>query len=185
MTTADKICGVCLQHSNRLSKVDIYAAFAYRAEIKACIWALKFRQEERQAEKLIAFFQVLKDTEQAKRQFDIIIPVPMHWCKVVRRGYNQTDLLARELARKLKIPWSNRVLEKKVDSQSQQSLGRKARWQQNNKQFKAREVLKGKRVLLVDDIITTGATIHACAKACYSQQASKVVAWVIAYTERG
>ncbi len=183
MTTAGDACGVCLQNKERLSAVAITAAFAYEAEIKARIWACKFQQQSYQAKVLIAL--MMAEKQQNKKTFDIILPVPMHWRKVVRRGYNQTDLLAKELAKHLRIPWSNKVLVKKADAQPQQSLGRKSRWQTHNKHFVANARVKGLRILLIDDIITTGATLHACAKTCYQQGADTVTAWVVAYTEQG
>ena len=183
MVTAEHACGVCLQNKERLSAVAITAAFAYEAEIKARIWALKFQQHSYQAKVLIAL--MMGEKQQEKKPFDMIVPVPMHWRKVVRRGYNQTDLLAKELAKHLRIPWSNRILVKKADTTPQQSLGRKCRWQTHNKRFEANAKVQGLRVLLVDDIITTGATLHACAKTCYQQGAATVTAWVVAYTEQG
>ncbi len=182
MTTPEYACGICLQNKKRLSAVVITAVFVYEAEIKARIWALKFRQQSYQATVLIAL--MMAEKQQDKESFDIILPVPMHWRKVVRRGYNQTDLLAKELAKHLRIPWSNRILVKKTDTTPQQNLGRKSRWQKHNKHFVANTRVEGLRILLIDDIITTGATIHACAKTCYQQGADTVTAWVVAYTEQ-
>lgn len=101
-----------------------------------------------------------------KDSFDLIVPVPMHKVKQRKRGYNQCDSIAKGLAIALAIPWTDEVLEKAVNTQTQTKKNRMQRFENANAIFniKKKELIIGKRILLVDDVITTGATMSMCAK---------------------
>jgi len=112
------------------------------------------------------------------REFGIIIPVPLYWKKQSERNYNQSYLLARELAKRTKIPLGKTVLIKVSDTPSQTSLNREMRRSNLLGAFQAENtgVITGKRVLLVDDIVTTGSTVSECTKVLLEAGASEV--WV-------
>lgn len=100
-----------------------------------------------------------------KESFDLIVPIPMHKTKQRKRGYNQCDSIARGLAAVLEIPWTHEALEKRVNTQTQTRKNRIERFENASSVYsiKNKETLQGKRILLVDDVITTGATISVCA----------------------
>lgn len=95
---------------------------------------------------------------------DLVLPVPIHSSRRRKRGYNQVSGFAQAIARRLKVSCNERTLLKKQPTASQVLKSRLGRYQ-NDKGFyvSVPEVLKKKHVLLVDDIITSGATIEACA----------------------
>lgn len=100
------------------------------------------------------------------QSFDIVIPVPLHKEKQRRRGYNQCDSIAKGMAEILGIPWSNAVLVKEKNTQSQTKKNRMARFTSADSVYKVCNggLIKDKKVLVVDDIITTGATIGSCSQ---------------------
>ena len=98
------------------------------------------------------------------KTIDVVIPVPLHPSKLKKRGYNQVEGFAMALANHLNAIYVKDVLVKVKSTTSQVNKNRLERWQLNNEAFSTKnlEQLNGKHILLVDDIITTGATIEAC-----------------------
>ncbi len=95
---------------------------------------------------------------------DMIIPVPLHQQKQLKRGYNQSLCIAGGLSQKIRIPVENQNLIKTTSTESQTKKSRISRYENMKEVFwvKNPEKLTGKHILLVDDIITTGATLEAC-----------------------
>lgn len=109
-------------------------------------------------------------------EFDWIVPVPLHTHKLRQRGYNQSDYFAKGLAVSLAIPWHSQCLKRSKETDTQTQKGRIARLQNLANSFCVmdRRVVQGKHILLVDDVITTGATLEACALALLEADASKI-----------
>ena len=101
----------------------------------------------------------------AYSNIDVIIPVPLHKKKQRKRGYNQVAKFGIEIAKALNADYIDNVLIKTTDTKTQVFKKRIARWNSNNEVFtiKNLNLINGKHILLVDDIITTGATIESCA----------------------
>jgi len=97
-------------------------------------------------------------------QFDAVVPVPLHWRKQWDRGFNQADLLARHVAKRRNIPILH-ALRRKRATATQAGLARAGRRRNVAGAFAARRTssLKDARILLIDDVMTTGATASACA----------------------
>jgi ComF family protein len=95
---------------------------------------------------------------------DLIVPVPLHPRKEKKRGYNQSLMIAEGLSLSLKKPIEKKTLYRKEYSETQTRKGRYDRWENVNSLFAVRNetTISGKHLLLVDDIITTGATLEAC-----------------------
>lgn len=110
---------------------------------------------------------------------DLLVPVPLHAKKLRRRGYNQSELLARAFARETGLPCDCACLLRRRDTPSQTRLNRAGRLANMTDAFAcvSPERIKGKTVLLVDDVATTGATLEGCAQALKAAGAKRVLAY--------
>lgn len=115
-------------------------------------------------------------------EFDIITCVPLHKSKESMRGYNQSRLISAELGRKLGIPVDNRLLSRERHTGSQSLKTRYERFINVSGAFRVnrRDSVKGRTVLLVDDVMTTGSTLEECSRVLKEAGAKKVVGAVIA-----
>lgn len=117
----------------------------------------------------------------------IIIPVPLHPQREKRRGYNQAELLGRELSIRLNIKIAPRMLERSVKTKPQFELKKEERGKNIFGAFsvnlKFQKTLKGRRIILVDDISTTGSTLRECAKILKKSGAEKVLGITLAHEE--
>ena len=104
-------------------------------------------------------------TIETYKTIDVIIPVPLHKRKLRKRGFNQVEKFGVELANALDAEYMDTVLLKTTSTKTQVFKKRIARWDNSNEVFtmQNKTLIEGKHILLVDDIITTGATIEACA----------------------
>jgi ComF family protein len=118
------------------------------------------------------------DTMQAW-QADCVVPVPMHWWRRSLRGVSAADDLAAGVGRQLGLPWS-RVLARHRATRMQNELPIEDRPRNVRNAFRSRRRIDGKRILLVDDVMTTGATLSACCLALTAAGAERVDVAVIA-----
>jgi ComF family protein len=119
--------------------------------------------------------QLLKRPESIIQHVDLIVPVPLYWKKLQKRGYNQCDPFAESLASVLNVQWSSTALERLHDNESQTGINRFDRYGNVADIFGVAEPeqLKGKHILLVDDVVTTGATAEACLKTILAVEGTK------------
>ena len=117
-----------------------------------------------------------------KDQCDMIVPVPLHPLKKSEREFNQAERLAACLSRAARIPLNARALKRVVPTKTQTLLSRNERAVNVRHAFalRSKDGLSGKRVLVVDDVLTTGATTSACAKVLLAGGAAEVCVWTLA-----
>ena len=100
---------------------------------------------------------------------DVIVPIPLHFRRRLARGYNQSEQLALGVGRKMGIKCDLGAVCRKVYNESQTLKSRKERWDNVEEIFEVRKAhkLRGRHILLIDDVMTTGATISSCAESIY------------------
>jgi competence protein ComFC len=111
-----------------------------------------------------------------------VIPVPLHPLKFREREFNQAELLARHLAKALKIPMETKIVKRVSPTLTQTRLSREQRAANMTGAFAVAEKISpaGRRFILVDDVLTTGATTNACARALRKAGAGEVRVWTVA-----
>ena len=185
-------CKIRLQ-KNALCKIENYKdtssyfdehiyLFQYTGEIRETILKYKFNEKSYIYR---TFLEFIKNNEKICAQikkYDIIIPVPVSKKRFKQRGYNQSSLIARNLARMLNIDYKDNVLVKIKDNKPQSEMGQDKR-KSNVKdvyKIKNKEKIYQKKVLILDDIFTTGNTVNECAKVLIENSANNVGIFTIA-----
>lgn len=157
----------------------VAACFPYEKGFRRTLHRLKFQEERALARPLGTL--MAEAASSLGEDFDGVTWVPMSPQKLRRRGYNQSELLAKAVAKELGLPaWD--LLEQVRETDTQHNLTRAQRADNVRGAYRAKGATLGKRVLLVDDIVTTGATLRACAQGLYGAGAQKVCAVCAANT---
>jgi len=113
----------------------------------------------------------------------VVIPIPNHWIKKLKLGYNQTEFISEEVAKIWNIKHEKTLLKKKARFQSQTKKNRIDRRIELQNLYYTNGTLNNEHVLLVDDVITSGATIETCAQTLIDAGARKVSVYCFAFTE--
>ncbi len=150
-------CESCLQAPPPYSKIIYYGI--YDGTLRKAIHLLKFRGIKRLARPIAALL-----SELPVPGADGIVPVPLHSKKLKEREFNQTALISRHLSRDLGVPLLLDALKKDKETPAQINVTGKERLKNVRNTFSAGKAVKGLGLLLVDDVITTGATVRECAK---------------------
>lgn len=156
-------CGDCNRNVHYF--VQGKAVFSYRGEMKLSMYRFKYSNKREYAD----FF-----AEEAAKQYgawmawrgvEVIVPVPMHAAKRRRRGYNQAEVFAKALGRETAIPVGRNLVKRIKNTIPQKALNDKQRKDNLKGAFQVRtNIVKYSKILLVDDIYTTGATVDAIAE---------------------
>ncbi len=158
-----------------------FAIYVYEGKIKKSLLDFKFQGKQEYADFYIE--QLIRHTGDKlhKLSLDLILPVPLHPRKQRVRGFNQAELLAQGIADFLKIPVYTKILCRTKYTRPQKSLDDKERLHNLEKAFEVDlesipypDGLMGKKILLVDDIYTTGSTIEACTRTLLRVGCAKV-----------
>lgn len=157
--------------------------FSYTTPIREKILQYKFKEQTYLANMFSEFFVKNEKLCGFLKKYDIIIPVPMTKKKVRKRGYNQSELIAKQIAKNIpNLTLESHILVKTKENRTQSSLNKKQR-QENVKdvyKLKNEEKIKEKNIIIFDDIYTTGATANECAKILQLGGASKIAVLTIA-----
>lgn len=181
----DGICRLCLTGRRGFDACFVYGA--YENELRDLIHLFKYGRIESLAAPLAAWMLAAlpADRRAAGRRADCVVPVPMHWWKRWRRGFNQAERLGREVSRALSIPMVE-ALRRPKPSRVQAGLASAARRRNALRSFalSSSGEVAGKSVLLVDDVFTTGATATACARLLKRAGAERVELLALARVDR-
>jgi len=168
------LCGRCSISAPPFSKV--HCAGLYELALRKAIHQFKFTQQvglDRPLARLLA------GAIAADCPCELIVPVPLHPRRLRQRCYNQSLLLAREIGRLRGLPVAARLLLKEQDTPPQQGLSAAAREKNLRHVFGLARPLNGERILLIDDVMTTGATASATSRLLLQQGAAEVQVAVV------
>ncbi|WP_439880837.1 ComF family protein [Pontibacter sp. MBLB2868] len=168
-------------------KVPVRFAFSYlhfmpKGRVQRLLHKLKYKGAQELGEHLGQRYGSLLFDHHYAAHFDLIVPVPLHKDKLRRRGYNQSECFARGLSGSMALPLQAHAIRRTIDTGTQTRKNRLDRWQNVEEVFQVSQgqMLHGKRILLVDDVMTTGATLEACAVALLAAGAQEVSVVAIA-----
>lgn len=170
-------CSECLTETRSFGRV--FALGLYRGLLLNLIVRMKYHHEEPVAWRL----GELLAGQVRDKAYDLVVPVPLHVTRLRKRGYNQSAWLAKSLAKQEGLAWDPFVLRKVGLTPVQTGLPRGERLKNVRNSFAVdSDQVTGKRILLVDDVYTTGATLEACARVLKKAGAKEVDTSVIART---
>lgn len=170
------ICGKCLKSKPSFTKVQ--APFLYMFPINHFIGKIKYNKKPQYIGPLAS---LLINSSTIPSTIDLIIPIPMHRSNLQKRGFNQAELLAKEMSNHLGIEIDTHSLKKNKKTIPQMELDRDQRLKNQRGVFICDD-LKHKHILLVDDVMTTGATMEAATRVLLKAGATSVHVIVIART---
>ncbi len=175
-------CGECIKHAPPLDQC--LAAVSYEYPWSDLIVGYKFREHPGRASALALLLRSTPWVEPALDAADLVLPMPLSDARLQTRGFNQALLLARQLAPEKTVP---RLLLRIKDTAPQSSLRRSARLNSLNDAFAVDPLqhrrLKGARLVLIDDVMTSGASLFGAARALRAAGAAHITGVVIARTE--
>ncbi|MFI3325489.1 MAG: hypothetical protein R3Y35_04865 [Clostridia bacterium] len=169
-----------IEFKRNSKKLEVYTIYMYKDNYARFIKRFKFKGKTSYARKFIGLtLQTLNDFSFEK--YDMITYVPMTKDRVKQRGYNQSQLLANALEKQINVPVSNALVKVK-SNKIQHFLSPKERKENVKGVYECQADVIGQNIILIDDIITTGATISQCAKILYQNGANIVTGLCIAET---
>ncbi len=185
---AKQLCPICREQpgqEKRIYAFDRARSYAvYDGTLVRAILLLKFERMEPLG---VWFAERLAEVVKAEGlDADVVVPVPLHRNRERERGYNQADLIARPLARRLKLPHRAVLLVRTRPRPDKHVLSLEERWESVRGAFATRpgSQVDNLRVLLVDDVMTTGATLDACSRALLDAGAKSVIGLTVARAMR-
>jgi ComF family protein len=162
------------------ASVDLWvAAYAYAWPVDACIRALKFRGQ-REFARVLGVLVGRERFAAGPPWPDLVVPVPLHLSRRLERGFDQAVDLARPAARLLGVPFAPRLLQRVRATAAQSTLDASARAANVAGAFAVRGPVAGRRVALVDDVLTTGSTAAAAAAALRAAGVRHIEVWAAA-----
>lgn len=178
----DSLCGECGKEKRPFRRAR--ALFMFHGVVQDAIYRLKYERNANVAPPLgAAMARYL--LEQDFKDYDFIVPVPLHPKRLRERMFNPAQLLAKEIHRRLSIPLESHLLRRVRATFPQVDLPRRERLRNVRGAFQVvrKELFVDKRLLLIDDVWTTGATSEACSRALLQAGASSVDVLTLARTE--
>lgn len=158
----------------------LLSVFEYNGIIRSILKDFKFRADFKIGDILnIMVIDFLKNYPHLKN-YDIIVPVPLSKQRLLERGYNQSEIIAANISKYLNIPADNNILIRIRHTLRQSSLNTAQRISNVENAFKAIKSIKSKKIIIVDDIYTTGSTMLNCANELKNAGASEIVGFTIA-----
>lgn len=175
-----KRCSMCNKEfcecNKKYSFSYVISVYYYDDKPKEAIKDMKFRGYGYNAK---GFSEMIYEQLKSFKYFDevdMVVEVPMHFLKRLKRGYNQTELIAKYLCQRLNKPFTKRIVKKIKNTKEQSKLDYKRRVMNLNNAYRIidNSLIKNKVILLIDDVLTTGSTANECSKVLINNGAKKV-----------
>ncbi len=181
-TQEKMLCAGCLKHKRSFYRLS-RSAVVYDNSSKNLILSFKFFDQTENANLLSAMLKIAGKDIFAEG-VDLIIPVPLHYTRLIKRKYNQSALLAQKLSEMTSVPHNNLALVRSRKTKPQVEVSGKERINNVKNAFsvKNQKLIKGKRIVLIDDIMTTGSTVKECSLALKKAGAKSIDILTIART---
>ncbi len=176
-SSSGEICGACLKHPPAFERA--LAVYAYAFPLDVLVQQCKYAG----ASNLTGFFaERMAERASPETGIDYLLPMPLHPARLAQRGFNQAAEIARRLAPKVGIAWLPDACQRLRDTPSQAGLDLKTRQRNLRGAFACTIDLSGKRVALIDDVMTSGSSLNELARAVRKAGAVEIQAWVLART---
>ena len=181
MPDGGELCYVCRKKPQYHFEC-IRSAGEYKGLLRKLLHGFKYLDKDYYGRIFDLLLKRVLNAEKEFRETDFIIPVPLHWFKRLNRGYNQAEILAEKVSKYSGIPVLKDVLVRKKITRPQFSLDKNERARNMANSFGAlkHDKIKGKKLLLIDDIATTCATIEQCSRELKKAGAGKIYALTVA-----
>lgn len=167
-----QLCFDCSKNKHYFEKSR--ALYSYNDDIKKSIYSFKYKNQKEFAKFYANDMHKKFGKWIVNNKIDLIIPIPLHKKKLKKRGYNQAELIAKELSKLIDIPAINAVIRNKY-TKPQKNLTNTKRRENLKDAFLIKENVKGLTILLIDDIYTTGSTLDNVSKILYKNNANNVL----------
>jgi ComF family protein len=179
------LCRLCRGQQYAFERARTFAI--YDDAIGAAIQLLKYDQVIRLGDWFAARLAEVVAQPGDEIHADVVVPVPLHPSRQKERGYNQAELIARPLARRLRLPLGSYLLVRTKPRPAQFLLTRRQRWESVRGAYATRAGVQVDklRILLVDDVMTTGATLDSCSRALLKAGAAAVIGLTVARVVSG
>ncbi len=182
--TSPSLCRLCRAKTFAFARARNWAA--YNESLTSAIMLLKYEEVTRLgdffAARLADLHARLSQRDPSAWRADAIVPVPLHADRRRERGYNQAEMIARPLAKRLKLPFRPYLLARTKPRPARLVLSRTEHWESVRGAYAIREGSRVDklRILLIDDVMTTGATLDACSRALLAAGAAEVIGLTVA-----
>lgn len=185
LTSTEPICLTCQTHVHYFTRA--VSCFPYKDGVRRAVLAYKFhgRRDYARTFSRLLYYRVLPFHKQ--HPFDFVVCTPMTKKSLQERGYHHTNLIAEPVAKELGIPFLSDAFIKSAETSKQSSLDYVSRFKNVEKAFSLsmpKKTFKGKRILLIDDVLTTGATADALAKLLSNAGAETILVATLAGTQK-
>ena len=176
----DHFCGLCLVKRPAIDAARSYGV--YEAVLHDAVHAFKYGGNLALGQQLGRLMARREYPSFRIDDYELLVPVPLHPRRLRQRGFNQSVLLAREISRHRGIPLDFLALRRVIDTESQAGLKKDERRSNMKRAFRVPDParIRGRRILLVDDVHTTGSTLGECAKTLLGAGAESVGALTLA-----
>jgi ComF family protein len=149
-------------HIPEIAGTAAFLLFTKRGKVQKLLHALKYKGRSEIGIEMGFMFGLEMLEQNLLPDADLLVSVPLHKKRIAKRGYNQSDLLAEGFSRATQIPWSGTVLQRTKNTTTQTGKTKKERRENVRDVFIVNGSLTQKKIIVIDDVLTTGATMEAC-----------------------